>query len=366
WDDLWLNESFANMMEYEAVNAIFPEWEVWDSFINHEGLSALRRDATPGVQSVKQAVNHPDEISTLFDHSIVYAKGGRLLYMLKNYVGEDAFRKGLTDYFKRHSYKNTSGSDLWDALSEASGSDVGAFMDPWLTRSGFPVIKVRQKGKELALRQEHFLDNPEKSDPGRVWPVPLFASDKNVPKLLTRKDTSCVLSSDEYVRVNQGALGHYIVDYDSPRHREAIIGLLRQGKLDNPERLMLLNDASMLARAGYQCYGSVLKMLEAYSDETSESVWEMISLIIGETRRFIDLDEGLEAKIKRLVRGLVATEYKRLGWTEKTGEPAADTKLRATIVGLGTYAEDPEIISKGKKLFEAYRKDPSSVATELR
>ncbi len=366
WDDLWLNESFANMMEYEAVNAIFPEWEVWDSFINHEGLSALRRDATPGVQAVKQEVNHPDEISTLFDHSIVYAKGGRLLYMLKNYIGEDAFRKGLTGYFQKHSYKNTSGSDLWNSLSESSGSDVGAFMNPWLTRSGFPVLKVKQQGKKLSVQQEHFLDNPGKSDPNRLWPVPLFASDKKVPKLMGKKAISASLTTDKYVRVNQGALGHYIVDYDSPKHREAIIGLIGQGQLDSSERLVLLNDASMLSRAGYQRYGDVLRMLEAYSSETSEPVWSMISLIVGEVKRFIDLDQGLEAKIKKMVRKLVASEYQRLGWKEKANEPAADTKLRAIIIGLGFYAEEPEIITKGKKLFEDYRKDPAAIATELR
>lgn len=366
WDDLWLNESFANMMEYEVVDTIFPKWEAWDTFINHEGLSALRRDATPGVQSVKQEVNHPDEISTLFDHSIVYAKGGRLLYMLKNYIGESAFRKGLTSYFKKHSYKNTSGSDLWSSLSESSGSDVGAFMDPWLNRSGFPVLKVKQHGKKLLVQQEHFLDNPDKSDPGRLWPVPLFASDEKVPKLISKKEMSVDLTADEYVRVNQGALGHYIVNYDSSEHREAILGLIKQGQLDNSERLMLLNDASMLARAGYQRYGNVLKMLEAYSAETSEPVWSMVSLIIGEARRFIDLDQGLEDKIKSLVRNLVDSEHKRLGWSEKADEPAADTKLRALIIGLGAYGEQPEIIARGKKLFEDYQKDPAAVATELR
>ncbi|QQS18439.1 hypothetical protein IPL68_07715 [Candidatus Saccharibacteria bacterium] len=100
WDDLWLNESFANMMEYQAVDAMFPDWHVWNQFIASEGLAAFRRDATYGVQSVHVDVHHPDEISTLFDGSIVYAKGGRLLYMLKNYIGEAAFQKGLSEYFK--------------------------------------------------------------------------------------------------------------------------------------------------------------------------------------------------------------------------------------------------------------------------
>lgn len=366
WDDLWLNESFANMMEYQAVDALFPEWQVWDSFINHEGLSALRRDATPGVQAVKAEVNHPDEISTLFDHSIVYAKGGRLLYMLKNYIGEEAFRKGLTNYFNKHAYKNTSGSDLWDALSKSSGTDIHGFMSPWLERSGFPVLTVEQEGQSLNIQQDHFLDNPKKSDPARLWPVPLFASDNSVPRRMDKKHLSGKLKTSEYVRINRGAIGHYIVNYDSPKHREAIVSMIKKNQLDSSERLMLLNGASMLAGAGYQKYGDVLNMLKAYENEASEPVWNMISLVIGETKRFIDLDEKLEDKIKSLVRKLIAREYKRLGWTEKAKEPAADKKLRATIIGLGAYAEEKDIITKSKELFATYKKDPAAVPTELR
>ncbi|HEX4662355.1 MAG TPA: M1 family metallopeptidase, partial [Candidatus Saccharimonadales bacterium] len=95
WDDLWLNESFANLMEYIAIDALFPEWNIWMSYATNETLSAQRRDSLPGVQAVRTGVNHPDEISTLFDPSIVYAKGSKLLKMLYNFIGEEAFTKGL-------------------------------------------------------------------------------------------------------------------------------------------------------------------------------------------------------------------------------------------------------------------------------
>jgi aminopeptidase N len=81
WDDLWLNESFANFMEYFVIDAIYPEWNVMLTYAAHDALSAFRRDVLPGVQSVATPVRHPDEISTLFDPSIVYAKGSRLLFM---------------------------------------------------------------------------------------------------------------------------------------------------------------------------------------------------------------------------------------------------------------------------------------------
>lgn len=366
WNDLWLNESFANMMEYQAVDALFPEWKVWDTFVNHEGLGALRRDATPGVQAVRTEVNHPDEISTLFDPSIVYAKGGRLLYMLKNYIGEDAFRKGLTNYFKQHAYKNTEGSDLWKALSEASGIDVGAFMDPWLERSGFPLVSITQEDTRITVEQEHFLDNPEKADEGRVWPVPLFANDTNAPKTLDKKSLSFDAAGDETILINTEARGHYLVRYTTESQKKAVVEHVREHEFCEADRLMLLNNGSMLARAGYQPYGDVLNLLDAYRRETSEPVWEMMSLVLGEARRFIDLDEALEKSIKTLARDLIAEEYSRLGWEEKDDESAADKKLRALIIGLGAYAEDADIIKKATALFDEYRQDPGSVPAELR
>ena len=74
WDDLWLNESFANMMEYVCLDAIEPSWNIFEDFQTTGVPAALKRDATDGVQSVHVEVKHPDEINTLFDPAIVYAK----------------------------------------------------------------------------------------------------------------------------------------------------------------------------------------------------------------------------------------------------------------------------------------------------
>ncbi|HEX8226490.1 MAG TPA: M1 family metallopeptidase [Candidatus Saccharimonadales bacterium] len=366
WDDLWLNESFANMMEYQAVDAMFPDWHVWDTFVAAEGLSSLRRDATAGVQSVHTQVSHPDEISTLFDPSIVYAKGGRLLYMLKEYIGEEAFRKGLSNYFTKHAYKNTEGTDLWAELSATSGKDIGAFMDPWLERPGFPVVTVGHADGTVTIQQEHFSDNPAKADTTRIWPLPLFSSSPSLPELLDSAQIEVKHDNAQLARIDEGARGHYIVNYTSLWQREQLAKMVADGSLNNAERLMLLNDASMLARAGLQPYGDVLKLLAAYADERNESVWDIISLIIGESRRFIDADPALEDRIKAFVRRLIAKQYARLGWDEQPGESAADQKLRATIIGLGAFSEEPAIVEESLRRFEAYQKDSSALSSEIR
>ena len=364
WDDLWINESFANMMEYQAIDALHPEWHMVDQFIAGEGLSALRRDATAGVQAVRTSVHHPDEIATLFDPSIVYAKGGRLLFMLKSYIGDEAFRAGLKNYFLKHQYGNTTGADLWEALSMASGKDIASFMDPWLNRSGFPLVTITQNGNEIELSQEHFLDNPAKADTERRWDVPLFSA--QLPEVLSKKSTKLSVKPSEPIVVNSGAKGHYLVRYASDEHRSAVIDLVRSAKLPEPDRLMLLNGASMQSKAGYEPYGHVLEMLDAYSNETGEPVWDIMSLVIGEARRFVSLDETLDASIKPFVSKLVAAQVARLGWEPKPGETSADTKLRALVLSLSAYAEDKTTINKATELFAAYQKDASTVPAELR
>ena len=88
WNNLWLNESFANMMEYVCVDAIRPSYHIWEYFFTGECRVALMRDALPGVQAVQQEVNDPAEIATLFDGAIVYAKGAHLMFQLYRLMGE--------------------------------------------------------------------------------------------------------------------------------------------------------------------------------------------------------------------------------------------------------------------------------------
>ncbi|MDP1136506.1 M1 family aminopeptidase, partial [Klebsiella pneumoniae] len=77
---------------------------------------------------------------TLFDPAIVYAKGSRLMVMLRKWLGDEDFAAGLALYFKRHQYGNTVGDNLWDALAEVSGKDVAAFMHSWVNQPGYPVV----------------------------------------------------------------------------------------------------------------------------------------------------------------------------------------------------------------------------------
>ena len=124
WDNLWLNESFANMMQFYSVDHLRPDWQIWQDYFTEDCLYALRRDSLKNVQAVQQPVSDPAEIDTLFDGAIVYAKGSHLMFMLMRLMSEEQFFKGLKDYFKKYQYQNTTGDDLWACLQKYADFDV--------------------------------------------------------------------------------------------------------------------------------------------------------------------------------------------------------------------------------------------------
>ena len=150
WDNLWLNESFANMMQFYAVDHLRPKWQIWQDYFTEDCLYALRRDSLKNVQSVQQAVSDPAEIDSLFDGAIVYAKGSHLMFMLMRLMGEEQFFKGLKKYFQKFQYQNTSGDDLWACLQEFASFDIKSMMDSWILQPGFPLIDGKKQQRFLA------------------------------------------------------------------------------------------------------------------------------------------------------------------------------------------------------------------------
>ena len=366
WDDLWLNESFATLMEYVCVDHLFPAWNIWMTFATNETLSALRRDYLPGIQSVKTPVNHPDEISTLFDPSIVYAKGARLLAMLRDYIGDDAFKSGLTEYFRTHQYSNTTGHDLWQALSKASNHDIAAFMTPWLEQPGLPVVHVSaHDDSQVKLTQERFVIGGASTEPS-LWPIPLRSDHDDPQNSVIFETAETLLPRTDNFQINCGGRGHFLSHYADQSLLKTRIQAIRDGKQPDPaDRLTLLHDMGLLARAGLAATNDLLDLSEAYTDEDAEPVWDIIGLTVGDFKRFVENDLDAERALKSRVTSLAHDTYGRLGWSSVKGEAETDTKLRATIIGLLTYADDGDVITRGLADFRA-SDDLGTLPGELR
>ena len=307
WNNLWLNESFATLMEYLAVDALEPSWNVWLDFSSSESVMALRRDAIDGVQPVQIDVNHPDEISTLFDGAIVYAKGARLLRMLQNYVGSDAFQQGLKAYFASHAYGNTEADDLWSEVAIASGKDIVAMMNTWISQPGYPMVSVEQTGDTVTLTQKQFFIGPHKPS-DQLWPIPLASSCSEMPTILEAPTVVAARTHDTLLSFNVSDSAHFITQY-SPELLAAHIAAVRSGDKDVISRLQLLDETILLVRGGELPSVSLIELIDAYRNETSEHVWAMIHGALAELRKFVDTDQQAEAKLRSLSATIARSQY---------------------------------------------------------
>lgn len=368
WDDLWLNESFANLMEYRCVDALYPEWHIWEQFVATEAASAKRRDSLADVQPIRTGVNHPDEISTLFDPSIVYAKGGSVLYMLLNYIGEESFQAGLKAYFDKHKYGNTAAADLWEAFGAASGQDITEFMAGWLNRPGYPLVNVTwEPGSEnVSLEQHRFLNDPSAEVvAAEPWHVPLAASLESSSALLQRTDETLQVSPNQRaLLLNHNGTSYFLPRYAKASHLGQIVDAIKQGKVSNIDRLLLLDNYNLLQRGGEAETTELLELLPAYTSEENESVWGAIALAVAEVRRLVEGDPS-EDKLDAMVEKLVTPLGKKLGWEDRPNDTAQTLRLRGLALSMAAGAKSKPVIEQSMTLFADFTR-PSDLAASIR
>ena len=358
WNDLWLNESFANMMEYAAIDALQPDWRMWEDFATNEVTAALRRDSLDGVQSVQADVNHPDEISTLFDPAIVYAKGGRLLVMVRKLIGEEAFRTGLKSYFEKFAYKNTVGNDLWQELESASGQPVVNLMNAWISQPGLPVVSVSNSHNAAILSQERFfIGEHQPSD--ALWPIPLFANQPLNVKILNQKETT--VSIEKPLQLNCDLSAHFITKYDESTREYLLKNITELPTLD---KICILQDATILARAGFENSASLLPLALSLKTETNEKVFGMAAGALTELRKFVDDNDTARDSLKKISGEFARATFEELGWDEKYGESDDDRERRTTALSLMMYSEDKEVLNEAKTRFDNNKLE--DLPTELR
>ena len=358
WNDLWLNESFANMMEYVAIDALQPDWHMWEDFATNEVTAALRRDSLDGVQSVQADVNHPDEISTLFDPAIVYAKGGRLLVMVRKLIGEEAFRAGLKSYFEKFAYKNTVGNDLWQELESASGQPIVNLMNAWISQPGLPVVSVSNSHDAAILSQERFfIGEHQPSD--TLWPIPLFANQSLDVKILDQKETT--VSIEKPLQLNCGLSAHFITKYDESTREYLLKNITELPTLD---KICILQDATILARAGFENSASLLPLALSLKTETNEKVFGMAAGALTELRKFVDDNDVARDSLKRISGEFACATFEELGWDEKDGESDDDRERRTTALSLMMYSENKEVLNEAKTRFDNNKLE--DLPTEIR
>ncbi|KAF2672497.1 hypothetical protein BT63DRAFT_369286 [Microthyrium microscopicum] len=364
WNELWLNEGFATWVGWLAVDHLFPEWNVWGQFVTESTDTGFTLDSIRNSHPIEVPVRDALEVDQIFDH-ISYLKGSSVIRMLSAHLGTQTFLNGVASYLKKHQYSNATTTDLWDALSAASGQDVAKFMEPWIRKIGFPVITVAEEPGQITIQQNRFLisGDVEAKDDETTWWIPLGL--KTGPKaeavegtsLSTKEDTIRNID-DSFYKLNADASGFYRTSY--PPERLKKLGEARH-LLSLQDKIGLIGDAAATAQSGNGTTAAFLALAEQFKDEDSYLVWSQLLSSLGHIKSVFadvpDIQDGLRKFTVKVV-GPVAD---KVGWEYAPDEDYLKGQLRALVLlHAGASGYEP-VVDEAKKRFKAYMGGETSV-----
>jgi len=394
WDGLWLNEGFASWMQTFAADAVFPEWQMWTSFVVDDQAAALTADALTSSHPIQVPIRRAEEVEEVFD-AISYHKGACVVQLIRAYLGADMFRAGLQLYMKRFAYGNTETVDLWKAWEDASGKPVLKVMASWTEQMGFPVLfvsKIRAEGNKFKfkVRQSWFLadgSHPEGWE-SKVWSIPLLASyesfgcdglqvvgvDVGVYFTLEKKefeiDTNQEISMKAtWVKLNAGQHVPIRVLYEDKADIENLANAIRAKSLQSEDRAGILLDAYALAKAGLQSPGQILILLKAYENEDNMAVWDAIEQVLAGLSNLLRAEGKLYSDFVSFAGKMIGKQANRLGWEEMPGEGHLDNLSRSILVRLQCKYSPSSVSEKARVLFAAYLAnptDPNSLSSNIK
>ncbi|KAK2837344.1 hypothetical protein Q5P01_014556 [Channa striata] len=390
WNDIWLNEGFARYMEYISVEATYPDLKV-EEYLLHTCFAAVGHDSLNSSRPISSLAENPTQIKEMFD-TVSYDKGACVLHMLRHFLTDEVFQRGIVRYLRKYSYKNAHNQDLWDSLvntcSEedfisgkhcySSGQaaknaylfagehlDLTAMMNTWTLQKGIPLVTVTRKGSRLLLRQDRFLRTVLPSDPlwptlqkGFLWHIPLTyktdASDTIHRHLMTTHTDSIHIGEEvNWVKVNTDMTGYYVVHYEDGGW-DVMTRLLKENHtaVSYRDRTHLIHNAFQLVTAGHLSINKALDLIGYLQEET-----HTVPLIEGlgylelfyrmiEQRNEPDMTHKLGVYILQFFRAVINQQT----WSDSGS--VSERRLRSEVLALACHLNDPPCLERARHSFK--------------
>ncbi|CAF1400989.1 unnamed protein product [Adineta ricciae] len=385
WDDLWLNEGFAKWMEFVYTDKIYPEWNLHEQYIAQRWLAVMQNDAISFSHPVNMRIHHNNQLTGIFD-AITYSKGSSILRMMRNFMGNETFNRGISKYLSKHLYSTARQNDLWEALGEQMLQDrielpkntsLAKIMSTWTDQMGYPYVEIIRdyERKVLKITQKQFLFDSEaqplKSPHNYLWSIPLKmrslrTSSQNIIWFSEKQITIPMdIQWNEWILMNPDLLGFFRTNYD----RENWMKLIQQLKSDHHkfsivERAGLVDDALNLARANILPASLVFDLLE-YSDfEESYIVWERILSGLNYMEQMIAPSSPgfyLYERFRSYMVDLVLPIYNKLGWHDNPlTDKWLDTLHRDMIISTACRYDLDHCTQRAEDLFEEWFNSPAN------
>jgi len=371
WDDLWLNEGYATWMELKVESALHPERKPALEVMNESREQALRRDAGAATHPVVQPVDSVDAASQAFD-AIAYHKGGAVIRMLEDTLGESGFRAGIRRYMKRYAYGNAATDQLWAELAAATGRPVTDIAHDFTLQPGVPLVSVEAAPctdghTPLTLSQGRFETGP-KSAQRITWRIPVrlrSLSTGFTEDLLLAKGgapAKTLIEGCGPVIVNAGQAGYFRTRYTPPDLNALASEFAAVPEID---RLGLLHDTWALGEAGELPVTSYLELAKAVSIDSDP----LILMQLADTFTSIDkLFDGSDRQPawRAFARYQLKPVFERVGWLPAPTEGETTGRLREGLIhALGRF-EDPAVLTEARRRFTRAAKVPDALPAAIR
>jgi aminopeptidase N len=362
WDNIWLNEGFADWMENKPVAAMHPEWNI-DQLVASDEDGTLGLDAQPTTRAIRARADTREEIEQMFD-GISYGKGSDVLLAVENYLGPETFRKGVHNYLEAHLYSNATAEDFWGTETATSHKPVDKIMESLVAQPGEPLLTFGEPAYgSVSVSQKRFFLSPSiQPDPAQKWTIPVClktGTSKQDCEVLSPDNASLAVPGTALFFANAGGKGYYRSAY--PPSVYAALVANAETDLSPTERISLTGDEWAQVRANKATVGDYLNLVTALKADSSA---EVIGTAFGGVGTIYDRVAGTPAERAALaawVDRTFAPEYARLGPPSDADSPNT-RELRAHVFGLlGDDAKDAAVQAQARQITEKYLADPTSI-----
>ena len=337
WDDIWLNESFAEWMGVKIADSWRPDLGISVDQLT-DTLAAMNTDALRVGRQIHQPIETNAQITGGFDE-ITYQKGAGVLGMVESYLGEARFRQGVQLHLSRHAYGTATAAEFFAAMAEGSGDPgvVAAFRS-FVDQPGVPLVTVNstQGGRALALGQSRYWPLGSAAAANQLWQIPVCVEALGA----SRSSKSCTLltahtgtlelgtqAAGAVIHPNAQGQGYYRFTVDAGTFK-GLLGVAP--RLPAREALSFADSVAAAFDAGRMSFADLLSAAQVLAGHPERNA----ALYLGHKLEAIhnslaDADE--RPALERKLVALYKPRLESLGYDPATGHYAADSSERQLL-----------------------------------
>ena len=357
WDDIWLNESFANWMGFRIGNEWRPDLNIGAGALA-EGFGAMGTDALVVGRPIHQPIEKNAQIDAAFD-TITYGKGGHVVAMIAAFMGDTKFRDGVRGYMAAHKYGNASTAEFFKAMAEAAGDPrILPAMQSFTDQQGVPLVTLAHAGpNSWKVTQSRYLRLGMKG-PATTWGIPLCMRQGDLRQctLLTDKSATVTIKSAGPIMPNAGGTGYYRFELPA-KDWDALIAATPT--LSGSEALAVMDSLNASFYAGRVTSDQLIAGSRALAaNPDSYASGDATGLLEAMAQRGV-IAESAKPQFRAFVGSLYAPQLKAIGFDPRAGAHTSDdperqqrrTQLVETVAGT---AKDPALRKQLSVAVDAY------------